>query len=353
MTFSEQLLSWYKKNSRDLPWRHTKNPYLIWLSEVIMQQTRIEQGTPYYEKFVAAYPAVKELAGANEEEVLKLWQGLGYYSRARNLHKTARTIMEQYDGKFPDTYQNIRKLKGIGDYTAAAIGSICFNLPFPVVDGNVLRFLSRIFGIRESIDLAPTKRKIHALALKHIDHAQPGDFNQAMMEFGALVCTPANPGCVDCVFSGICVAHNSKTVAEIPARNAKATIRHRYIHYLVVTVSVGKDKFIFLNKRTGRDIWKNLYDFPSLEFSSDNKGSSLNEDDFNNLLCCPTPKFQQVSGPYIHQLTHQKLHGRFYHVHFDKPVELPYLLVPLHEIHQYPVPRLIDHYMLHHILMLK
>ena len=345
MKFSKELLSWYGHHKRDLPWRKTKEPYLIWLSEIIMQQTRIEQGTPYYERFVVAYPTVKHLAAAEEQEVLKLWQGLGYYSRARNLHATARMILQDHAGVFPATYPGIRNLKGIGDYTAAAIASICFNLPYPVVDGNVLRFISRYSGITESIDLPETKKKIQAIATDNIDHVHPGDFNQAMMEFGAMVCTPANPDCPNCVFRKNCVASGKNLVNEIPARNAKSIIRHRYLHYLVLTVTVQGEEFIYLNKRTGNDIWKNLYDFPCIERTMENRDHRPEEQEFRTLLNSELLQFIEVSGPYTHLLTHQRLHAWFHRFQSETLPDLPFVLVPLKDIHQYPVPKLVDRYL--------
>lgn len=323
----------------------TKDPYRVWLSEIILQQTRIDQGTPYYEKFVAAYPTIEDLAAADEHDVLKLWQGLGYYSRARNLHATAQTVSRDYGGNFPGGYDDIRKLKGIGDYTAAAIASICFDLPHAVMDGNVLRFLSRMFGILDSIDLPATKKKIQAIATENMDHLNPGDYNQAVMEFGATVCTPANPGCNSCVFNKSCFAFSNNSVGKIPKRSPRATIRNRFIHYLVLTVTHKGTDFIYLNKREGSDIWKNLYDFPSIEAVPGKKEHLLPAADFSELMQSSMPEFLEVSGQYVHLLTHQKLHARFYHFHSDKMVELPYILVLLKEIHKYPVPRLIDRYL--------
>ena len=345
MKFTEQLLLWYSINKRDLPWRQTKDPYLIWLSEIIMQQTRIEQGTPYYERFIEAYPNIRDLASADEQEVLKLWQGLGYYSRARNLHATARAVMNYHGGKFPATYSEIRSLKGIGDYTAAAIGSICFNLPYPVMDGNVLRFISRLSGIAESIDLPATKKKILEIATKQIDHRNPGDFNQAMMEFGAMVCTPSNPDCLNCLFGKKCIAFKNGMVNDLPARNSKTIVRKRFLHYLVLTIDDQGKEFIYLNKRTGIDIWKNLYDFPCIERSTDKNRHHLPEDEFNGLVNSALPKFLGVSGQYVHQLTHQKLHARFYRFHSDAMIDLPYALVPMKDIHRYPIPKLMDRYL--------
>jgi A/G-specific adenine glycosylase len=344
MKFSRQLLTWYSKHKRDLPWRHTKDPYLIWLSEIILQQTRIEQGKPYYEKFMEAYPTVGHLAAADEQEVLKLWQGLGYYSRARNLHETARTIASENGGVFPGSYAGIRRLKGIGDYTAAAIASICFDLPYAVMDGNVMRFIARLHGIAESIDLPETKKKILAIANESMDLLKPGDFNQALMEFGATVCKPANPDCADCLFARNCFAFSNNKVDELPARKAKAIIRHRFLHFMVFTFSDLGTEFTYLNKRTGNDIWKNLYDFPYLECEPDKNEHYLPENEFGAMLQSTSAVLQDVSREYIHLLTHQKLHARFYRYHADQKVALPYLQVPLEDLHKYPVPRLIDRY---------
>jgi A/G-specific adenine glycosylase len=346
MNFSRKLISWYHENKRDLPWRRTKDPYLIWLSEVIMQQTRIDQGTPYYLNFVDRFPAVNDLAAADEQEVLKLWQGLGYYSRARNLHAAARAIMIEHAGKFPRTYAGIRNLKGIGDYTAAAIASISFNLPHAVMDGNVIRFLSRLTGIAESVDLPGTKKKIHSIATEKMDLRNPGDYNQAMMEFGAILCTPANPGCVHCPFKNTCNAFSNNMVDQIPARKSKANLRHRFIHYLVLTVSHQGTEYLYLNKRTGDDIWKNLYDFPSLERPFENTGHRLENHEISILFNPAAPQFQEATGPYVQVLTHQKLHAWFYRFHSAKLTELPYTLVALGEIRNYPVPKLVQQYLL-------
>jgi len=351
MNFSKKLLSWYLVNKRDFPWRRTKDPYLIWLSEIILQQTRIEQGRPYYDKFVTAFPAIKDLAAADEQSILKLWQGLGYYSRARNLHSTAQTIMNGYGGEFPRTHAELRKLKGIGDYTASAIASICFDQPEAVMDGNVIRFISRLFGITGSTGGPETKRKIHAIATEKLDRQNPGDFNQAMMEFGATVCTPASPGCMNCIFKKQCFAFNNNLVDELPERDPKAVKHDRFIHYLVVTVSADGQHFIYLNKRSGKDIWKNLYDFPSVEHSPDKKRHLLPEQEFATMLNCTAKELRDVSGEYIHVLTHQKLHVRFYWFHSDQMRELPYLLIPLTEIHKYPVPKLIERYLAANIMV--
>jgi A/G-specific adenine glycosylase len=351
MNFSHQLIAWYHKSKRDLPWRRTKDPYLIWLSEIILQQTRIDQGLPYYEKFVSAYPTVELMAKADEQDILKLWQGLGYYSRARNLHEASRMIVQQFNGTFPNTYDGIRSLKGVGDYTAAAVASIVFGLPCPVVDGNVIRFISRYFGITESTDLSITKKRILETAREHLDHNHPGDFNQAMMEFGATQCTPVNPSCSSCVFHKACFAFKQGMVAALPARSQKTKVRSRYIHYLVVTCTIGGEDFIYMNKRTGNDIWKNMFDFPQFELTEGIKQDHpLNVVDLKNFLQADQSgltitQFQGVSSKYDHLLTHQRLQAWFYRFHSEQKIKWPHLLVPMKRVHDYPVPRLVDRYL--------
>ena len=311
-----------------------------------MQQTRIDQGLPYYQKFVLAWPTVVRLAEADEQEVLKLWQGLGYYSRARNLHATARMIVEFHGGTFPDSYISLRNLKGVGDYTASAIASIAFNLPYPVVDGNVLRFITRLYGIVESVDLPATKRKILDIAVDNIDHLDPGDFNQAMMEFGARVCTPANPDCINCIFRTNCLAFARRQVETIPARATKPPLRHRFFHYLVATYEHKNKVYIFLNKRTGKDIWKNLYDFPQIErIAGADEDEPVHEIELRKFFQSEFPEFLGVSKRYTHLLTHQKLDVRFYRFHSDKIIDIPFLAVPMNELADYPVPKPVERYL--------
>jgi A/G-specific adenine glycosylase len=344
MDFTTKLLRWYKINKRDLPWRRTKDPYLVWLSEVIMQQTRIEQGLPYYIRFSEMFPALSDLAAADEQEVLKLWQGLGYYSRARNLHATARFIADKYNGVFPSAYEEIRNLRGVGDYTAAAIASICFDLPHAVMDGNVIRFISRHFGIEESTSLPATRVKIQTVVEKYLDTDNPGDYNQAMMEYGARVCTPVHPACASCCFNPSCFAFLNNKVDELPFKKQKPVLHERYFHYLVVTYTDDGTEYICLRKRSGKDIWKNLFDFPCIERSDDLGKLPLQEADFREIMGDVPGRFTEISGPVKHVLTHQKLHVRFYL--FNAPVrpQLPYHHVPLGLVTGFPVPKLIERY---------
>lgn len=351
MKFSKKIIQWYKKNKRDLPWRKTNDPYKIWLSEVILQQTRIDQGTNYYLRFCDNYPNVNALANANEEEILKLWQGLGYYSRARNMHKTARIIVENYHGKFPDNYSDIIKLKGIGEYTAAAIASFAFSLVYPVVDGNVSRFLSRLYGIKTAVNSTEGKKEILSLATELIDQEQPGEFNQAIMEFGALQCKPQNPNCKTCIFHKECKAYEKNLVSDIPVKINNVKVKKRYFHYFMLTF----DDKIYLNKRTSKDIWHNLYDFPLIEgsrFIPKNKLIIEFANQFN--IHRDKINFVKTSADYKHILTHQQIFARFYEITFDDQKLFDDFLslsgnqfdcIQKNKINQYPLPRLIDKYL--------
>ena len=263
--FTKNLIIWYLENKRSLPWRHTSDPYKVWLSEIILQQTRVSQGLPYYKRFVSRFPTVFDLAKASEEEVLKLWQGLGYYSRARNLHATAKMVVDTYKGKFPDTYNELLKLKGVGDYTASAIASICFEEPTAVVDGNVFRVLSRVYGIETPINTTTGFKEYKALAQELIDESDPGTFNQALMEFGAKFCVPSNPDCESCIFQNQCYAYAKGMVKELPLKLNKTKIRTRYFNYLVI---LDKNGSTLIMKREGKGIWRNLYEFPLIESNS-------------------------------------------------------------------------------------
>jgi A/G-specific adenine glycosylase len=285
------LSDWFLQNKRNLPWRHTKNPYLIWLSEVILQQTQVVQGLPYYLKFSEKYPKIEDLANAPEDEVLKLWQGLGYYSRARNLHKTAKIIVENYHGKFPNTYAEIRSLPGIGDYTAAAIASFAFDLCYPVLDGNVSRIISRMFGVIEPIDTPLGKSELMKILNKQIDKKNPAEFNQATMEFGSICCKPRQPLCSDCVFQKNCYAFRHDIIETLPIKKNKTAVKSRRLDYLIC---IENDE-IWIKKRTGRDIWQGLYDFP----------------EFGGTTCC-APTKSNLIWSCEHQLSHQKLSISFW-----------------------------------------
>jgi A/G-specific adenine glycosylase len=310
-SFSDLLLEWYDQtNKRILPWKASQNPYHIWLSEIILQQTRVEQGKPYYVKFIDKYPTLKELAAADESEVMKLWQGLGYYSRARNMLETAKFIDKEYDSIFPNQYVLIKKLKGVGDYTAAAIASFAFNLPYAVVDGNVFRVLSRCFEISTAIDSGKGKKTFTYLANSLLSIQRPADFNQAIMDLGALICTPVSPKCKECPFIKICQASKNNTTAAFPVKSKKMVKKNRYFYYFVWKSIENKT---VIKKRMEKDIWKGLYDFPL--FESDKVLNSI--DDFQKIWNSQTwkewngthtvPKCLKISDPFQQLLTHQNI----------------------------------------------
>ncbi len=336
--FPNKLILWYLQNKRELPWRNTVNPYRIWLSEIMLQQTRVLQGLPYYLKFVEAYPKVEDLANAPEDEVLKLWQGLGYYSRARNLHTTAKMVSEKMNGIFPDNYEDLLKLKGVGDYTASAIASISFNKPEAVVDGNVYRVLSRFFGISTPINTTAGQKEFKQLAQQLIDEEQPGTFNQAIMEFGARFCVPQSPDCENCIFNDECVAYQQKKVSELPVKIKSKPVKKRYFNYLVV---LSENERTILQQRTGKGIWHKLYEFPLIETSEEINLSTLQKlpkfDDFSkNLNIESISLFNEKQ--LIHKLSHQHLHTRFWIVETSGETETA---VPVSEIGNYAVPVLI------------
>lgn len=307
MDFTHQLLNWYKKHKRNLPWRATTNPYHIWLSEIILQQTRIEQGLPYYEGFTTKFPTLKDLATADEDAVLKLWQGLGYYSRARNLHFTAQYIYTELKGVFPNSYTEIIKLKGIGPYTAAAIASFAYKEPVAVVDGNVFRVLSRFFGIYDDIAVTKTRAIFQNLANELISQKHPDLFNHAIMDFGATVCLPANPKCDSCIFNDNCFAFLKNEVAKLPVKNKKSSIKNRYLNYLILR----KNNEIVIQQRTEKDIWQQLFELPLIETASNNEEELFLH--LSNLY--PNNNIKKVTTNTIkHKLSHQQLHINFYEI---------------------------------------
>lgn len=340
MRFSNDLISWYYKNKRDLPWRKTSDPYVIWLSEIILQQTRVAQGLSYFNNFIKNYPTVIDLAKAKEDDVLKLWQGLGYYSRARNLHFTAKLIANNFDGKFPRNYNDILSLKGIGEYTAAAISSFSYNLPYPVIDGNVYRVLSRVFGIDEAIDTSQGKKTFKKLATKLIDKERPADYNQAIMEFGAINCTPKKPKCENCIFRLDCFAFKNNTIEELPIKSKKIKQRVRNFNYLVFLDTKSNT---FIKQRKNKDIWIGLYDFPVIESDKEIKdisGLYKLDSSFANI------DLISKSTPIKHILSHQIINAVFWKISLENSW-LPnqeLIKVSLEEINNYPVPKLVENY---------
>lgn len=338
MDFAKSLIGWYQLNKRDLPWRNTKDPYKIWLSEVILQQTRVNQGMAYYYRFVESFPNVKALADASEQEVLKLWQGLGYYSRARNLHAASKTISQL--GKFPGTHNEILLLKGIGPYTAAAIASFAFNEKVPVIDGNVYRVLSRYFGVETPIDSSPGKKQFLEIASEMISPDDPATYNQSIMELGALVCKPKSPLCSDCPLAVSCIARQKDDIDKYPVKGKKTTVKNRFLNYLVINTPNG----IITKERAEKDIWKGLHDFPTIETLSETETSYILKDEM--LTSLGSPVFVSKSKPYLHQLTHQLLHVIFWEFSMKSTPKLHnFSLTGLHELGQLPVPRVIEKYL--------
>lgn len=344
MDFSENLLVWYQSKHRDLPWKKDRDPYKIWVSEIMLQQTRVHQAMDYFEKFVDRFPTLQSLAAASEDEVLLLWQGLGYYSRARHLHLAARHIVDRFDGVFPSDYKTLQTLPGIGSYTAAAIASFAFGIKVPAIDGNALRVLSRFFGIDLDIYKTSNKKYFFDMASVLMQPCDAAQFNQAMMDFGSLVCTP-NPHCAECPLGGSCYATAHGCAARLPVNSARIPIKNRYLYYL----NVHSGSRVYLKQRRGKDIWKGLYEFPLIEV----------EQAVSPLAIVDHPLFRQwfpensyaikkVSPRYIHKLSHRNLFVYFIDIESLKPLALAdagYSPVPEGEIGNYPVSRLTERYL--------
>ncbi len=336
---------WYEVNKRELPWRSNPLAYQIWLSEIIFQQTRINQGLAYYNRFIDKFPTIQQLAQASLEDVLKLWQGLGYYSRARNLYITAKNIVSRYNGIFPSDYNELLSLKGIGEYTAAAIASIAFNIPVAVLDGNVYRVLSRLFGINSEITSKVGKKLFRQKAEEILNKKKPGTHNQAMMELGALICLPRNPLCNQCPLNSICYAYKNNIVHMLPVKKANGKTRERFFHYLHISYHGNT----FIHQRHKKDIWNLLFEFPLIETTQDIKPDKLTEaEEWKNLFNGTCHIINSISKPYIHKLTHQTLKVFFYHVtihNSSKTLLENYLCIPENKIINYPVSRLTEKYL--------
>ncbi|WP_378186247.1 A/G-specific adenine glycosylase [Aquimarina sp. W85] len=345
MEFGKKLIIWYLEHKRDMPWRQTKDPYSIWLSEIILQQTRVRQGLPYYLAFKSSFPTVFDLAAASEEKVLKLWQGLGYYSRARNLHFTAQYVVNEYNGIFPKDYNGLIKLKGIGDYTASAIASICYKEVVPVIDGNVYRVLSRIFGIETPINSSPALKEFKGLAAELIDRTSPDVFNQAIMEFGAIQCKPQSPDCTVCPFNDRCFAMQNNKVSVLPVKLKKLKIKKRYFNYIIFKLPDGK---VMFQQRKNVGIWEGLYEFPLIESDKLQEATELQKEEAFLQLVTEQPFSLSIykEEPIIHKLSHQHLYTRFYIVALAKAPILKenQYLISAETIHEYPVPVLIGNF---------
>ncbi len=351
--FGEKLLNWYDiSKPRELPWKLNKNPYQIWLSEIILQQTRVEQGTPYYLKFISRFPTLNELANADDDEVMKLWQGLGYYARARNMLTTARQLRDEYDGIFPANFADIRKLKGIGDYTASAIASFAFDLPYAVLDGNVFRVLSRFYGIETPVDSTEGKKMFQKLATEHLIPERSSDYNQAIMDLGATLCKPQQPRCIDCPLAENCKALQNDSIDRLPLKSKKLIKKSRYFYYFVWK---SPEAQTLLKKRVEKDIWKSLYDFPLFEANK-----LLDKDELSKLWESDTWKniSEQTSldefsinfsTTYVQLLTHQKIFAIFVEISGKIPailnVDKSYNLVELSDLNKFALPKTIQNYL--------
>lgn len=342
--FSNNIIQWYNINKRKLPWRETKSAYLVWVSEIILQQTRVDQGSAYYIRFIERFPDIVSLAKASEDDVLKMWQGLGYYTRARNLHKGAKQVVSEMNGLFPSTFEQIKSIKGIGDYTAAAISSIVFNLPTPAIDGNVFRVLSRVFGVFEPIDTATGKRTFKELSLQLIDRNRPSDYNQAVMEFGALLCKPKSPRCETCPFESQCYALKNGKIEQLPIKSKKVKTRERFFNYLIIET----EQHVFMNKRSDNDIWKNMFDFPLIETSKDINIDTLTQTDhWNTVFKKQDVIITQLSNNFKHILTHQHITARFIHISIKNENFLPthFIRIDKRNIFELAVPKIIENYL--------
>lgn len=326
-----------------MPWKGEVDPYLIWLSEIILQQTRTEQGLPYFIKFKSRYPTVKHLANAKEDEVMKLWQGLGYYSRARNLHYTAKYIASELNGIFPENFEKLKKLKGVGDYTAAAIASFAFGEPKAVVDGNVIRVLSRFFGIETAFDSSAGKKEFSRLAQKLIDSKNPAAYNQAIMDFGASVCKPKLPVCPKCPFQKACVSYQHDLISQLPHREKKQIIKDRFFNFLFIT----SRHRLLIQKRTEKDIWENLYQLPMIETAKRLTGVKLVRH-IEEKLGIKNLNSISISQEKQQLLSHRKIHGRFLEIKSPSNellTKLDGITVPFNELEQYGFPKMIHLYL--------
>lgn len=337
----QTLENWYLKNRRELPWRSDPSPYKVWLSEVILQQTRVDQGLPYFNDFLDHFPSIQALAAAHEDQILRLWQGLGYYSRARNLHAAANMVVDEFGGVFPNDYENIIKLKGVGQYTAAAIASIAFDKAHAVVDGNVIRVVARLYGIEEPVDETITKKTIHNLAEALLNKTNPSSHNQAMMEFGALQCIPKNPDCHTCVLRNACISYKKRIVDQVPKKKRKTKRSTRHFHYLIADFN-GKT---LIRQRLHRDIWQGLYEFPLIESAHK---SELLPHYFESEFGMEVGVFYRVNAVAKHVLTHLDIYATFYHARLNDFKDDNFLYVSFDELHTFALPRLIDRYLEKH-----
>ena len=341
MDFSNRLIRWYGQNKRDLPWRKTTNPYFIWVSEIILQQTRVDQGLSYYKRFIKTFPSVELLASSHEDEVLKIWQGLGYYSRARNMHFTAKEIVNNQNGVFPKDYHQLLQLKGIGEYTASAIVSFAYNYPYAVVDGNVVRVLSRVFGLKIEFYSAAGKKQFAKLAQDLILIDNAAEYNQSIMEFGALQCKVKNPNCCVCIMKTICFAYKNQQVEMLPLKSRKIKIKHRFLIFFMIKTSKG----VLISKRLS-GIWKGLYEFPYFECSAEIFNSNIiNSLEWKSFFKDKLYKIDLFSNYFVHNLSHQRINARFYVVRSNDFYIKDFILVDENKISKYPVSILMQKFL--------
>ena len=341
--FIQQIYRWYRENRRQLPWRETTDPYKIWLSEIILQQTRVEQGRSYYIKFTERFPTIDNLAAAREDEVLKLWQGLGYYSRARNLHQTARRICKELNGRFPKQYKELLELKGIGPYTAAAIASIAYDLPHATIDGNIFRILGRYYGVSTPVDTGRGKREFNELANQLLPEKNTGFHNQALMEFGALQCIPKSPDCTGCPVADSCYAYANGSIGTLPVKLKQTKQRYRFFYYYYIEAG----DFTYLEKRTEKDIWHNLFQFPLQETETELPENILFKNWNAHLPDSCKGNIRSVSSPRKHVLSHQVIFARLIHIEIKNPECLngKFILVNKKDISKFAVPRLVEKFL--------
>ena len=345
MDFKNIIAQWYNQNKRNLPWRNTTNPYYIWVSEVILQQTRVAQGLSYYQEFIKTFPSITDLALASEDSVLKVWQGLGYYTRARNLHGAAKRIVEEYNGEMPSSYNELIKIKGIGHYSAGAIASFAFKQAVPAIDGNVYRIIARIFGVFTLPTSAQGKREFYDIVTDLMDKQSPDTFNQALLDFGALQCVPKSPKCNECPFNGFCYAYINNMVDALPTKGKKLVPRHRYFTYLLIRCGYNT----FITKRKAKDIWHSLYEFPLIETDKpiEKKKIHLNPQ-WNEWIGDNQFTITYISNEVKHLLSHQTLHTRFVIVKISKTsnkLANECTAIPTQSVADYSVPKLIDNFL--------
>lgn len=340
MIINELLLKWYDENGRDLPWRNTKNPYYVWVSEIVLQQTKVNQGLNYYLNFINHFPTIKILAESDLDKVLHVWQGLGYYSRARNMHFTAKFIINECKGVFPDTYSELLKLKGVGSYTAAAIASIISNEKVAVLDGNVYRLYSRLYLVEEAINTTKGRKTFSALAEKVLFKDDPGKFNQAIMDFGAMQCVPKNPNCDSCILNTYCLAFEKNMVSKLPVKEGKTKVRNRFFNYVILL----DGDSVYIKNRKDKDIWQGLYEFPLFEYDSDEQDVLLSND--MNVLVKSPVEILYVSEKKIHILSHQKIFAKAFclKAELKEDKKKQFIKIPYKELTDYPFPKLLTNF---------